>query len=397
VFSSGITPVTISLAVLGDAAQTLRSGQAQQVIVQGNAGELWLSLGGQRLPLGSDSGFAPGQIVRAEVVLDEQGVQVRVSPAPAGTTPASPVSSMASVLTGVLDALGALPALVYAARLLPEGMPRSDLAMRQVLQLFLRDGSVGKDLNSLVTLLSAAARQGAVSEETLQVIRSLLPEALTEPGKLTSFLRAANANNVEARLRQAIETGTLRELLEVLTREGLTALGALRQDTRLEAWLRGKGQWRQFEQTVDRILDHMAGTRLQNLHGLEHSYVFIEVPLPPGSGLERAQIHLVGEGGQRGKRGFEGQNMMIAMDLSTAHLGDLWVTLRTVAGACECQFRAQRSEVVNAIEDHTGELEAALAEAGYPEARIGVSIWDGDRGRETAQLMQRFSGIDIHA
>jgi hypothetical protein len=397
VFSSGITPVTISLAALGDAAKTLRSGQVQQVLVQGNAEELWLPLGGQRIPLGKDSGFTPGQIVRAEVVPDEQGVQVRVSSAPAGTAPTAPVSGTASVLTAVLGALGALPALAYAARLLPEGMPRSDLAMRQVLQLFLRDGSVGKDLNSLVTLLSAAARQGAVSEETLQMIRSLLPEAVTKPGAMAGFLRAAAADNVEVRLRQAIESGTLRELLASLTREGFTALAALRQDTRLEAWLRGKGQWRQFEQTVDRILDHMAGTRLQNLHGLEHAYVFIEVPLPPESGLKRAQIHLMGEGGQRGKRGFEGQTTMIAMDLSTTHLGDLWVTLRTVAGQCECQFRAMRSEVVSAIEDNAGELKGALAEAGYSEARIGVSIWDGDRGRETAQLMQRFSGIDVHA
>jgi Flagellar hook-length control protein FliK len=134
---------------------------------------------------------------------------------------------------------------------------------------------------------------------------------------------------------------------------------------------------------------------MQNLRTFAAPYLFLDLPFPPDAPISRAQIHVFGEGG-RGRH-FDRRNASITLDLSTPRLGDLWISLTITGGACTCVVRAAREATVAAITAATPELGQALAEAGYPDASVQVTSWSGNRLEETAQLMRRFSGLDVRA
>lgn len=82
------------------------------------------------------------------------------------------------------------------------------------------------------------------------------------------------------------------------------------------------------------------------------------------------------------------------LDLSTRHLGDLWVSLKAQGDSCACRFKVMRDESIAAIQNAQADLAEALRTAGYRHVEIHVSSWDGDRLRAVSNLMSRMVGLD---
>lgn len=129
---------------------------------------------------------------------------------------------------------------------------------------------------------------------------------------------------------------------------------------------------------------------------MDQSYLFLDLPFASGMPIREGRVHFFAEGRAR-DRGFDAKNATVALDLVTSRLGALWIVIRIFEGHCACRFCATSEAAVETLQSTAHELAQALDNAGYPNAAVQATLWDGDRLRETANLMRRFSGIDVTA
>jgi hypothetical protein len=387
-------PSNILPAPAASGGAGLRAGQTLQSVVQGTADQPFLSLGGARVPLEPALGLTPGQAVQVEVQDNAGQLQLNVTPQ-AAPGAAAPMDAVGALVRQALEILGSAPRS-EATALLPSLLPQNADAVRQLLSLFVSRGSLGRDLDALAGWLHGAADAG--SEGAAQALAWLSSFSETESAALANVLRQlSEGRSFEARLAAALGAGDDAEGAFDSVQADLRAwLGGLQDDKTLMAWLRGQGQTRDFDSVVQRVLDRLGGAQLQNLHGVEQPYVFLEVPFPPGNGLEHAQVHFLSEDG-RSKGRFDPGQATVAIDLATTRLGDLWITLHAAGGHCRCDFRATQPDAVQAITDASGELVEALNGAGYTDAVVRASLWDGDRLRAAAALVRPWSGLNVSA
>lgn len=395
--NGGVQPWTVSFPRGAALPAAIRPGQAIQTTVQGARGMLSVNMGGIRIPLEGASALEPGQLVRLEILAGEGGYQIRVSPLPTPEIPASPSQTLTPLLRSVLDSLGAPPSADSATLWIPAHLTASAPAIRQILLLFLAQDALGSELRELVALLQQAASAGAIPPDNAAAIAAwLAPLTSPETAGLRDLLKSLSRGVAsEARLARALDTGTLEEALELLRNDLRSEVSRLRGQEAFTTWLRGQGQLRRFSQTVERILDRLDGAHLQNLRSFEQPYIFFELPFPPESGFEHAQVHLFGDAPARGKR-IEKNNATIVFDLSLSRLGALWIMLRITAGRCQCRIQATSTETIAALEKARPDLADAIARAGFAGSHFEFTLWDGDRLRETTALLKRFTGFTAH-
>ncbi len=386
-----------------DPVQTgaLRAGQTFSTLVQELRGQLLLQLGAQRVPISTDSGLRPGQLVQVEVLPSKEGLQLSITAAPAtpGTELAATAAGreLAAPLAQVLETLGVLNKADAVMRLIPQDLFPHSESVRQLLSVLLLPSTLGDDLRQVLALAENAVLAGAIPASATEAFQRLagMLMAMQTDGFGPVLKQLGQARGIEARLAHALETGKWQEALQSMQAHLRLQVAQLRGNEALLLYLRGQGQLRRFEKTIERIVDRMTGTDLQNTRSADRPYVFLELPTPPGGGLDRLQIHFFGDSSAQ-DRHFDKRNAFVALDLSVARLGDLWVGMRVTQGQCQCNFRAATSETRAAIEDAAPELVEALNTAGYPGAQVSVSPWDGNRLHELAALMRRFGGIDMN-
>ncbi len=390
----GISP---ALSVpLTQAAPTLRPGQvlSSRVLAQGDG--LALQIAGARVPVAADSGLSPGQRVQVEVQQTAHGLALRVTPQAATPVPSSTTGTagLAAPLLAALAQLGATDAesMTAAQAVLPNQPPLPADAMRQLLSLFLARQDLGSALDNLARMAQQLAAAGFLEPGKAAGLTSLLAQL---PGIDAERLRAwarrwseQAARPIEARLALSDDTAPLSNDLRA-------QILALRDDPELAERLRAAGQFEEFSSRLSAVLDRLTGSHLQNLRGTELPYVFFEVPFPEQSPIRRALVHLLG--GQGRGEPFDAENASLVLDLSTTHLGDLWVTLRAVRGHCQCTFRAGSEETVSRINEAAQTLSAALGEAGYARAEVRAVLWQGNRLEAISDLFAGLGGLDVGA
>lgn len=363
----------------------LRPGAVVPTVVRADTQGIFVSLGGQRVPVPPDAGLLPGQTVIARVVTEAGTTRVRLDPpagAPSATAAAAPPLQ---ALARLLPTLGAAPLPPGFERAVPRALPHLDAPLRQWLSVLLLRDSPGADFARLAILARDAARAGAV------------PPALAEPlarafagafdGGASAFrgllARWAGARPAEAWLAQGGPPPD----------DGLdprALIARLLGHEPFRAHLRGAGLMAEFEALAARAADHALGGAWQNLRGLEQPYLFLALPLPPDSGFRHAQIHVFPDA-EATKRGAPGSHLLV-LDCATTRLGDLWVTLRTHGAACQVEFRAARPGARAALEAAVPELETALAATGLGPVAVRVETAGTGRIEALAALMARFSG-----
>jgi flagellar hook-length control protein FliK len=197
-----------------------------------------------------------------------------------------------------------------------------------------------------------------------------------------------------ARLVQSDGQPRLETILDQARADLRAQLSQLREDPAMARFLADRGLTRGFMEAVDRVVQRLMGSEVQNMHGnANQSYHFFETPFPPGGPIESGQIHIFGDGGGKGRDGKPRGS--VVLDLSTTRMGDLWVHLNMQGGRCACTFRTTIPEAAEHLRAESRGLVEALQKVGYSGATVQVSRWDGDRLRETAALMQRFAGLQV--
>ena len=398
--AGGVQPFTVPLAAGQGLPSGLRVGQTFQAVIQGQPGSLSVVIGGTRVAIGDLPQLAPGQVVSGEVSRVDSGLQIRISPQPAAPAgqPAS-TASLPQVVANVLQSMSALGAAQDAAHVLNASMPANEAAVRNVLSLFLSDAQTGTDLQMLLGAVNDAARAGALTQ-TLADNFGLLVSTLVFAGDrdLRALLQAwrRSGRTIEGRLAMAMQSGRLDEVLAEVESDLRGLLMRVRNEEPFLRFLRGEGRLRAFQEAADRVLDRFTGSALQNLRGLEQPYVFMEIPALPNTGLERLQLHFLGERGGGGRR-IDPRNCTVAIDLSLTRLGDLWILLRVVEGQCSCLVRASDAAAVEALQAEEAGFVESLKDAGFENAQVRFGLWEGDRLRQVGQLMQQHGHMDMRA
>jgi len=382
---------------------TLRPGQVLQGTIAGVPGELELRVAGLRASLDSSVALSAGQIVSVTVESAENGLRLLVLPiaAPDETQGSTTGEVVNTALAQVLDLLDAAPGLrETAAELLPVNLPATQPEIAALLRLLTTRGTVAEDLQQLATWVAQGADEGALAPELAAQIallaRELVPAGSDDLDRVVREWGTRTSRPLEARLAEALEAGSVGDLPQILEHDLRAVLLRLQGDDTFRQWIARHGLLGSFDGALERILERAVAGSMQNLRAFEAPYLFFDLPLPPGAPLTRAQVHVFGEGG-RGRHGFDRQNASITLDLSTQRLGDLWISLTITGGACTCIVRATSEDTFAAMTAASAELSQVLADAGYANAAVQVTLWSGNRLEETAHLLRRFSGLDVRA
>ncbi|HOF39152.1 MAG TPA: flagellar hook-length control protein FliK [Candidatus Hydrogenedentes bacterium] len=396
----GVQPFMIPVTAPQGLPAGLRVGQVFQAVLQGQPGSLSIVVGGSRMLVGDQPHLQPGQIVNGEVLRVSAGLQIRLTPqsAPAPGEPGV-APSLSQVVASVLDSFPALTAPENAVRALHPSVPMTEAAVRSVLSLFLSDARMGADLQALANAMNEAAQAGALPQQMADSF-ALLSSALVSTGgpELHAILQAGRraGRTIEGRLARAMESGRLAGILAETDGDLRALLMRVRQEEPFIRYLRSEGRLRGFQDTATRVLDRLTGAALQNLRGLEVPYVYLEIPTLEHAGLQRLQMHFVGEGPGKGRR-LDPRNCTVALDLSLSRLGDLWLVLKVLEGRCTCLIRAADAEALEALRAEEEELVGALAAAGFEAARVRFEPWSGDRLREVGELIRQRTRMDLRA
>lgn len=375
------------------------SNQGRGVVVAAREG-LAVRIANVQLPLPASAALAAGTRVEITLIEAEGGMQVQVRPESA--SPDGPrAAGTRPLIATVLETLGALsPSNLNAATgLLPAGVRLSEETVRLLLTLFVSRGQAGRDLASIATHIRAAISAGALSPDLANALLSLLDEASASDERqfraaLEKALHRAR-NSLEARIAGALARSDLDQ--SAAFKGDLRAqLLQFRDNAALVEFLSGKGILAEFRKAVDGLIDRFSGAHLQNALAVDHDYFFLELPLHSNAAMDSVQIHFFTNGKSGGADG-QPDDATVVLDLSTRHLGDLWVSLRMQGDACLCRFKAAREDVIAAIRTAQADLAEALAGVGFRQADIHVSSWDGDRLREVSGLMRRLTGLDTTA
>jgi len=396
----------IPLAAGGSApdalVRLLLSGAVLRGRVAADGALLNLMVAGQRVPLPKSVALPPGTTVEVQLshetgsaqlrlrVLDSAG-QTAASPQPSGNPPQA-ASAPAVPMPDLPAAIAALFKPEQTAVLLPKLASIPPRALEALLQVFVARGDGGRILARLAMLVSAEAAEGRLPAEAGAAIGTLAqamdaesPEELRRAIELARELVGARGERAGSTPN---DTGKPpRDVLDEIAqlRESLSSRGA-----------RGEGLGAtEVMKTLDAFVERIANSTLQNVRALDTPYQFLAIPFSPRTGIEHAQVHVMGRDGGRGGGGREAQ--VVALDLQLTHLGALWITIQSSGPACNCVIRAGDDMVRRAIEQGVGALEAGLRRAGFAAAQVRTEAWDGDRVAAATDLLSRPSNFEAEA
>jgi len=396
----------VTRSLQAEHSQALRAGTVLHATVEGAPGRLAAVTGSLRVPLPDSAPFQPRQAVVIEVRDTPQGLQLLVRPADATAgspqPPAAPKPDLAALLqmvAGALDAAGVTADPEVAAEILPPSLPRTEAAIGEFFAPLAATALLGDDLAALADLLAQAVAAGAVPRRVAGLVNEVARGLdMRNAAQLEAALAraAGDAAPLEARIASALASGESDLVQELVSRDPRALLDVLRKNEPFQAFLRESGQVKLFEGLMDRIVARLTEPGVQNVRSLDQPYLFLQLPLTPGGPFRRGHIHIM-SGGRGGGREIDSRSATIALDVSTARLGDLWITISLHEARCACRICARSPEAVEAVKAAAGELEASLKQAGYARAAVQAVLWDGDRLRALADLMRPYSGLDVEA
>ncbi len=380
----------------------LMSGAILRGRIAAEGALLNLVVAGQRMPLPKSVALPAGTSVEVQLLhgpgtpqlrlrmLDSAAQATPTLPQAPSSTPQNP--SVPARIQTLPPALADLLKPEQAAALLPKIAALPPKTLEALLTVFVARSDVGQTLARLVALVSAEVSEGRLpakvvmpAEAAMETMAAESPEEFRRAIELAREMIGARGDRTVT-VPTARETQTPRTILEDIARlrEALSARGEVR----------GAGE---AIKALNGFVERLSNSTLQNIRALDTPYQFFAIPLAPRTGIEHAQVHVVGRDG-RGSGGGGGREAhVVALDLHLTHLGPLWITIQSAGPACNCVFRAGDESVRNAIDEGSPALEAGLRRAGFAAAQVRTEAWDGDRVEAAAALFARTASFEAEA
>ena len=396
-------PITISTneSLFNILKPSLGRGPSRGLVVPSQNG-LSIQIGGQKIPLPGTTTLVPGQTV--EVQLQTQGSgdrTITIRPLPTSeltqasqSKPSNPlIPLIKEVLPHVLPGSALSPEKLQT--LIPSGIPVQDFTVRILLTLFHNQEPIGSIGAVILQLLSKAEEDGAIDSGKLATIRRSLPQVtLKSIDDWTQLIKQAMQN---------VSRSPERLLSQMMTQKGATNLPQeiLASDIRgllklpgLRSYLETTGEWQSFVQNAHSLLELLDGVQLANFRGMNYPYFFMELPVPPNSFFQRAQIHVMNH--SKNDSNEENQTVdTVVMDLNTTMLGEIWIRLQRIGDTCQCQIEMGEPESISLVSAAKEKLHSALKEHGYADVSISVDAMDSHRIDKLVQLLGQSKSLDL--
>ncbi len=402
----GLSPLTILLtdSILNLGTKLNPNKPYPGVVHQGPKGT-HVQVAGIKVPLPQGSALVPGQPVTVTQQSGAEGPKLVVVPqnSPAaqggqsvatvgsGGVPQenSTVASALPILKSLVETLPVLKAVSpqQATSLLPTQLPNVESVLRMALQVFELKSKV-HDAMKVIAQVADIAEEAQISSPVLKQVLSMVGGEVKwdDKASVIQLLKQLQSQTRGPGLSISNEM-TLEDSLLVL-------LGKLRNDEGLRSLLEVKGMVSNFQQAVDALVEHVSGQHLQNGRSLDVPYAYLTIPFPEGADIVEAQIHFVGDG-QGENEWDEAGHGQIVLDLSTTRLGELWIHVSHRVEGCVCQFSVETEAIATTINDSASVLRERLEEQGFERVNVIASVRSKDRLEALADVLQRFSGLDL--
>jgi hypothetical protein len=385
---SSIDILTLPAKVPADA---LTMGAPFHAVVQKSGDALQLRAQFMKIPLPENSGLTAGQNVMVRLTQTPEGILANVTVVP----PEAPAAT--TEVHAQPAALGAAAIISGEASFTSHAATNARIVQMLGNLLATPGSGQGEQLQQIVSGLASVAVEGYQPEfslEPLLIFARLISGESKEFERVVRMAASAAGSSLEARIAEAIASGDYERLREFIKTDLRSLLTRIKHDPKLTAELEKKGGLESLQKSAEGAIERLSAENLQNLRGMQQGYRFFEIPFVPAMGFNRAQFHVMyGGGGDDGPAG-DGDAGVIAIDLSTTHLGGLWITLNVMGRNCSCKILA-RGESLEAIEDSREELIDALKRLRFTYAAVTVAPYDGRREREIMLLMNRFSALNL--
>ncbi len=386
-------------------SRLLLSGAVLRGRIVADGALLSLAVAGQRMPLPKSVALPPGTAVEVQLshesgmqqlrlrVLDAASPKTHAASQPQTSAPqAAPVPARMIALP---PALAELLKPEQAAVLLPKlaGLPAK--AVEALLTVFVTRSDAGRALARLASMLDAEVSgrrlQSGMGEAVETLARTMDAESPEEFRRAVELAREF----IGSRGDRGAAAGAGREP-QTLARGAADEIATLRESLAARGGAEGRAAGETIK-TLDAFVERMVHSTLQNVRALDSPYQFFSIPFAPRTGIEHAQVHVIGRDGRGPGGGGEREAHLVALDLHLTNLGALWITIQSSGPACRCVIRAENGVVRAAIDAGSPSLEAALRRAGFPAAQVHTEAWDGDRVEAAALLLSRPSSFEAEA
>jgi hypothetical protein len=322
---------------------SFRPGTVLRATVEGAPGSLSAVSGPLRVPLPESAAFQPRQPVLIEVRDTSNGLQLLVRPAeaPAPQPPPASKPDLTALIQIVADALASAGVTAdpqTAAEALPPSLPRTQSAVQEFLATFSPAALIGDDWRGLADLVARAVAAGAIPKRLAGLIKNAFPSFnASSPAEIETALARAAGDGVplEAKLAAALTSEDPATIQNIARQDPRALIETLRNNDSFQSFLRQAGQIKTFDSLADKILARLADPAVQNIRSLDLPYMFLQIPCPPDGPFRRGHIHITSGGG--GSREINLRSATIALDISTARLGDLWITISLLENHCACR------------------------------------------------------------
>jgi hypothetical protein len=390
---SGLSPLTIKLTgSILDMVTPLKPNTAHLGMVHVTPKGAHVQVAGLKIPLPANSTLPSGQAVTVTHESSVAGAKVVITPTPIQMPTASAPPTLASsvpVLNTLVETLPLLQSVgpQQASQLVPMQLPQTESVLRMALQIFEFKGKMQAAVATLKDVAQLVQKAGVDLPALKQVLSVLGAEVdLDDAQSVVRFLKTLQAHTRGGAIQVSSE-GSLEDTLFVL-------LGKLRNDPTLLQLLESKGAVTSFQQAVDTLMEQVAGQHVQNSRSSEVPYAYLNIPFPEGSGIQEAQIHVLGDGHGENEWDEEGHGQIV-FDLQTTGLGELWIHLSHRPEQCVCRFEVESEAIVEAINGAADELQGRLEAQGFERVHVEASLRSTDRMEALAGVLQRFSGLDV--
>jgi len=371
------------------------------VVVSAPTGQAVL-VSGQKIPLPNKTALSLGQAV--EVLIQSQGtsertISIRPLPSTANhvANESKPANPLLQTITRLLPEIspGNLTSPTRIQHLIPSAIPVHDSAVRVLLALFHQQDSIGTIGSVILQLLGKAEEEGVLESGKWGSIRRGMPQLeIKSTGDFTQLIKQAISNSNKTPEHILAQVLQQKGAVDV-SRESLTSqIRGLLKLPELKQFLKKTGEWKTFVQQSQGLLDILDGTQLANVRGMNYPYIFMELPMPGDSVIQRAQLHVLNH--SKGS-GDEEENKVdsIVLDLNTTMLGEMWVRLQRVGETCQCQIQLTRSEAISVVSKGREKLQVALQQHGYSEVSVSVEPMKKSRIENLIQLLGQSTQLDL--
>jgi hypothetical protein len=396
-------PITVSTneSLFNILKPSLGQSPSRGVVIPTTTG-LSIQVGGQKIPLPSNTGLVSGQPV--EVQLQAQGtsertITIRPLPLPEATVSnqTKPSNSLATLIKEVLPrVLSDSKLTVEQIRtLIPSTIPVTDSTVRILLTLFHQQEPIGSIGALILHLLGKAEEEGVMDSGKLANIRRSLPQAALKNMDDWTQLIKQSIQNVTRSPERLLAQMTMQKGRLDLPHEILASnIRSLLKLPELRQFLETTGEWKIFVQHAHSLLDLLDGIQLANFRGMNYPYLFMEIPIPADTFFQRAQIHVMNYS-QDDSNEDDQKVDTVVMDLNTTMLGEMWIRLQRIGDACQCQIHMSEADSIPVVSGAREKLHSALKEHGYAKVSISVEPMGTSRIDKLVQLLGQSAPLDL--